>query len=57
MTRERRAHLGLLLGALLTAVGAGLAWGPGYALLIAGLLSLAWFLVLYDVPDDGEDVT
>ncbi len=55
MTRERRAHLGLLLGALLTAAGACLAWGPGYALLVSGLLLLAWFLVLYDVPDDAEE--
>ncbi len=49
MTRERRAHLGVILAGLLVAVGAGLAWGLGYALMVAGGLLLAWFLVLYDV--------
>lgn len=49
MSRTRRAHLGLVLAALLLAVGAGLAWGVGYALMLTGLLLLVWFLVLYDV--------
>lgn len=54
MTRERRATLGALLALLLLTSGAALAWGRGYALMVAGALLLGWFLVLYDV-DDGEE--
>lgn len=54
VTRERRATVGFLLALLLLTTGAGLAWGEGYALMVAGALLLGWFLVLYDVEDEGQ---
>jgi hypothetical protein len=51
MTRERRAQVGSWVGGGLLIAGSGLSWGVGYALLVAGLLVLLWFLTLYDVDD------
>ncbi len=53
MTRERQVHAGLVVGFGLVVAGAGLAWDVGYALIVAGVLLLVWFLVFVDV-DAGE---
>jgi hypothetical protein len=56
MTRERRAQVGTWAGGGLLTAGAGVAWGVGYALIVAGLLVLLWFLTIYDVDDPDREV-
>lgn len=52
MTRDAVAQLGVLVGCLVVAVGAFLAWPP--LGLVAGGAGLVWFfLMVFDV--DGDD--
>jgi hypothetical protein len=56
-SRAARARLGYFLGVLLVAAGLGLALGPGWGLVAAGIGLIAYMIVLYDVdePQPHED--
>lgn len=54
MSRPRRALLGLLVGAAGIVAGSYLLFGLGWALIVAGALVSAYFLLLFDV-EAGEE--
>jgi len=49
LTRRRRALVGYILGCALLAAGFWLAAGPAVALIVAGLITAASFLLFSDV--------
>lgn len=51
LTRRRRALLGYLLGCLLIVAGIYVAQGPAGALVVAGVITAASFLLLTDVEE------
>lgn len=50
-SRARRAGIGLWSGWALLVAGVFLAFGPGAALIVAGVLVAGTFLLLYDVDE------
>ena len=53
VSRLTKARLGYASGLLAAAAGAGLEFGPGWALLGGGLAAAASFLTLADTDDEG----
>jgi hypothetical protein len=47
------ARLGTFAGIGALAAGAGVEWGPGWSLMVAGAACGTWFLLVYDVDDGG----
>lgn len=54
LSKLSRAWLGYVGGCVLAALGAGIEFGLGYGLMLAGAAAIASFLLLADVEDDGE---
>jgi hypothetical protein len=54
LTRRRRALLGYVLGCVLVVAGAWVARGLSAALITAGVITAASFLLLTDVDEGGS---
>lgn len=48
------SRLGYTAGCLATAAGVGTEFGPGWGLMVGGVISAASFLLLVDVDEKGE---
>jgi hypothetical protein len=53
LTRRHRALLGYILGCVLVVAGAWVAQGLAAALIVAGIITAASFLLLTDVDEGG----
>lgn len=54
LSKLAQARLGYAVGCLLAALGAGIEFGLGYGLIVAGVAAVASFLFLADVEDDED---